>query len=33
MSKPSLWGNWKPFNDAVLDGNYIKIPRELIERI
>lgn len=34
MSTPSLWGNWKPFNDAVLDGNnYIKIPRELIERI
>ena len=33
MSNPSLWGNWKPFNDAVLDGNYIKIPRDLIERI
>lgn len=33
MSQPDQWGAWKPFNDAVLDGNYLKIPRDLIERI
>ena len=33
MSNPSLWGSWKPFNDSIMDGNYIKIPRDLIERI
>lgn len=30
MSNPSAWGQWKPFNDAVLDGSYLKVPRSII---
>lgn len=33
MSNPDSWGAWKPFNDAVLDGEYLRVPRSLIERI
>ena len=31
MSKPSAWGQWKPFNEAVLDGSYLKVPRSIID--
>ena len=30
MSNPNAWGQWKPFNEAVLDGSYLKVPRSII---
>lgn len=33
MAQPASWGAWKPFNAQVLDGEYLRVPREIIESL